>query len=140
MASIPELRRKTGLNLEFIPSRAKLKPITHLTGKSQNKTVLIYISEYPKDFKKLSHWLKYLKKRGYDFTAYFTYTENRYLIAVRRIDSPCCLYIDIETKEPFISRRYRINSKISTFLRYTLYYTGYRLKYKRKNNITNQNI
>jgi len=117
--------------LRFVPSRARLRVIDNFYGISKGNTYLIHVADYPDHADKLIEWIEELRSRGIRVIAFRTCINDRDIIAIRRADSPCTLYIDVDTSTPFISRKYRLTREICTFLRYALYYSGYKLKYRK---------
>jgi len=99
----------------------------------KGKIVIISIDEYPQDFSKLIDWVEYRKQINKPLIIYRTYLTKvkDKVIAIKMHEDSYPVYISLTDLSVYVERHALIKSyRVRTALRYILYYSGYKLKYK----------
>jgi len=130
--------------LQWIPPYPKvLIRIVGFTDISKGRLVKIEIVDKPKDLTQLMQWAEYRKSIGKPLIIARTYLMQAkvHAIMVKMHDDDYPVFISIPELDVYVKRTaFNKSHRIRTTLRYVLYYSGYKLKYKYLNVPANRYI
>ena len=120
--------------LQWIPPYPKvLMKVTEFTDISKGRLVRVTIEEKPQDLTQLMQWAEYRKQIGKPLIIARTYLmqAKTYAVMVKMHDDDYPVFITLDSYDIYVKRTaFNKSHRIRTTLRYVLYYSGYKLKYK----------
>jgi len=130
--------------LQWIPPYPKvLMKVTEFTDISKGRLVKVTIEEKPQDLSKLMEWAEYRKSIGKPLIIARTYLmqAKTYAVMVKMHDDDYPVFISIPELDVYVKRTaFNKSHRIRTTLRYVLYYSGYKLRYRYTNVPANRYI
>jgi len=121
-------------SLQWIPPYPKvLMKVTEFTDISKGRLVKVEIVDKPKDLTQLMEWAEYRKSIGKPLILARTYLmqAKTYAVMVKMHDDDYPVFITLDSYDIYVKRTaFNKSHRIRTTLRYVLYYSGYKLKYK----------
>jgi len=118
-------------SLPFIPTNTKLEQVDHFYQHSKGRLIKIKIASKPENFSQLKEWIEYRKSITKPVQAYLTKVDGEYFIKLRAEDMADYVYINVKYKTVYVAKNTVIRGQFASFLRYLLYYSGYKLKYEK---------
>jgi len=123
--------------LQWIPPYPKvLTKVTEFNDISRGRIVRVTIEEKPQDLSKLMEWAEYRKQIGKPLIIARTYLmqTKTYAVMVKMHEDDYPIFIDLLNYDVYVKRTaFNKSHRIRTTLRYVLYYSGYKLKYRYTN-------
>jgi len=120
--------------LKWIPPYPKvLTKVTEFTDISKGKLVKVAIKEKPNDLTKLIEWAEYRKSIGKPLIISRTYLiqTKQYALCIKLHEDDYPVFITLDNYDVYVKRTaFSKSYKVRTTLRYVLYYSGYKLKFK----------
>jgi len=131
-------------SLAWIPPYPKvLTKVTEFTDISKGRLVKVKIEEKPQDLSKLMEWAEYRKSIGKPLIITRTYLmqTKTYALCIKMHEDDYPVFIDLLNYDVYVKRTaFNKSHRIRTTLRYVLYYSGYKLKYRYTNVPANRYI
>jgi len=121
-------------SLQWIPPYPKvLTKVTEFNDISRGRIVRVTIEEKPQDLTQLMQWAEYRKSIGKPLIIARTYLmqAKTYALCIKMHEDDYPVFISIPELDVYVKRTaFNKSHRIRTTLRYVLYYSGYKLKYK----------
>ena len=131
-------------SLAWIPPYPKtLIRVTEFTDISKGRLVKVKIEEKPQDLSKLMEWAEYRKSIGKPLIIARTYLmqTKTYALCIKMHEDDYPVFIDLLNYDVYVKRTaFNKSHRIRTTLRYVLYYSGYKLRYRYTNVSANRYI
>jgi len=120
--------------LQWIPPYHKnVVKLNRFIDISKGQIVIVEIERKPESLEKLKEWIEYRKEIGKPLIVARTYLSQAktYAVMVKMHDDDFPVFISLPELDVYVKRTALTKSqKIRSTLRYALYYSGYKLKYR----------
>ena len=130
--------------LQWLPPYTKnVVEVKRFMDISKGRLVIVEITDYPQDFCKLIEWIEYRKEIGKPLIVFRTYLTKAkdHVIGIKMHEDDYPVFISIHDFSVYVKRTaFNKSHRIRTTLRYVLYYSGYKLKYRYTNVSANRYI